>query len=85
MTPPSPCTHTRTQTHTQSLLLVSCPSYPSGTEVLSFSNLPRLSGADGWQTDMVEGGTEAPGHKQCFLQQPADALSQPLHTAGGWW
>lgn len=44
------CAHTLTATHTHvcgSIIV----SYPSGIEVLSLSNLSRLSDTDGWQTD----------------------------------
>lgn len=59
-------------------LLVSGPTYRGGIQVLSLSNLSRFSGSDGWQTDRVEAGTGAAGHKQCFPVQRALAL--PQHT-----
>ena len=46
---------TNTPPHKKTQSLVPCLSYPSGIEVLSLSNLSRLSGTDGWQTDRAEG------------------------------
>lgn len=43
--------------------------------------MPRMSGADGWQTDRENKETVAPGHKQCFCLHLVLALSLPQHTA----
>lgn len=70
---------TGTHTHT-ALCLYLAPSYPSGMGVLSLSDLSRLSGADGWQTDRVEGGDKS---TRTQTMQRALALSQPLLSAAG--
>lgn len=74
--------HSHTNTHVSGSISLSCPS---GIEVLSLSNLSRLSHTDGWQTDKATRETGAPGHKQSLPLHLTLAPSQPQHTAADRW